>query len=238
LIQSFIAPATSLYPGGAMRLVPPANDATLTAEYQCLVSWFQQPGNAGKVLTAVNNIPAAPDYARGVWVRAGGLLLVGAITGYAGRPVLDLPYQLAWKVETGLDPESLLLARKARRFYYPASYPIQAYPNYPGLTDPMQPGPALGLRVGRFCSPGVTGCDPLTSPPARDAGVDFFTRSGVVPTARRPNSTSGGNAVNTFDMSTIPGDESWGRVFYGTFTGDVLLMVPPGLDQGFVITIR
>jgi hypothetical protein len=151
---------------------------------------------------------------------------------------MDDRYNLAWSTEAGLSGEALVLARKARRFYYPAAYPAIPYPGFPEMTDPMQPGPALGFRIGRFCQTGVAGCNPLTSPPARDAGVNFFTRSGLEPMSRRPSNSAGGNAVTSFDKSVIPGLEYKGRVFYSTFVGDALMMVPPGLDASQTFTIR
>jgi hypothetical protein len=234
-----LAPSQALYPGGALKLVPAA-DATLAQEYACLVSWFQKPENAGKVLTIFRNSITPVDYARGAWVRAGQLLLVGASTGYAGRPRLDVEYDFAWSDEGSLSGEALVLARKARRFYYPSAYPTRTYGNYPGMTDPMQPGPALRFRVGRYCpaSRDIPGCDPATSPPARDTGVDFFTVSGLAPMQRRPTGSSGGNWVTTFDKSTIPGQEYVGRVFYSTFVGDMVMMVPPGLDVGQSIVLK
>jgi hypothetical protein len=239
VILDTLAPSQALYPGGALKLVPAA-DATLAQEYACLVTWFQKPENAGKVLTIFRNSVTPVDYARGAWVRAGGLVLVGASAGYAGRPALDVEYDFAWSDEDGLSGEALVLARKARRFYYPSAYPDRAYSNYPGLDDPMQPGPALRFRVGRYCpaSLDIPGCDPTTSPPARDAGVDFFTGSGLAPMQRRPTGSSGGNWVTTFDQSLIPGREYIGRVFYATFVGDVLMMVPPGLDVGQSIVLK
>jgi len=230
-----------LYPGGAMRLAPivgPSADPALAAEYQCLVAWFQRPENADKVLTAFRNNPPSTDYARGAWVRAGGLLLSGSVAGYAGRPSMDLRYELAWTDETGLTGEALVLARKARRFYYPSAYPTRPYQGYPDMEDPMQPGPALGFRVGRYCLSTVPDCNATTSLPARDAGVDFFTQSGVFALSRHPSSSAGGTAVTSFDKSEFPGQEYVGRAFYVTFTGDLLMMIPPGLDVGQTITIR
>ena len=84
---------------------------------------------------------------RGAWC------LPGASAGYAGRPVLDVRFELAWTDETGLSGEALVLARKARRFYYPSAFPARSYAGFPEMTDPMQPGPALGFRVGRYCPP-------------------------------------------------------------------------------------
>ena len=237
VLAALLPPDPILYPGGGMLLAPAA-DPAMASEYACLVDWFRSPGNAGTVLTAFGTNPTATDYARGAVIRAGGFVLVGGLAGYAGRPQLGRRYDLAWSDEAGLSGEALVLARKARRFYYPAAYPAIPYAGFPEMTDPMQPGPALGFRLGRFCQTGVAGCDPLTSPPARDAGVDFSTRSGLEPMSRRPGSTSGGNAVTSFDKSVIPGLESKGRVFYSTFVGDALMMVPPGLDVSQTFTIR
>jgi hypothetical protein len=237
VVLSLLAPDASLYPGGALRLAPAA-DPVLESEYQCLVSWLQRPENAGKVLTAFRNNPPSTDYARGAWVRAGGLILAGRLTGYAGRPLMDVSYQLAWADETGLSGEALVLARKARRFYYPASYPNRSYQPYPDMDDPMQPGPAVAFRVGRYCLSTVPGCDATTSLPARDAGVEFITQSGFVAMSRHPSSTAGGTSVTSFDKSIIPGLEYLGRVFYVTFTGDLVTMIPPGLDAGQTLSIR
>jgi len=237
VLGSLIDPDPALYPGGGLLIAPEA-DPAMASEYACLVAWFQSPGREGKVLTAFRNNPPTSDYARGTWLRAGGFLLVGSAVGYAGRPQMDTRYNLAWSDEAGLSGEALALARKARRFYYASAYPSRAYKGFPEMTDPMQPGPALGFRLGRYCLAGVVGCDPLTSPPARDAGVDFSTRSGLVSMARRPSNTSGGTAVTSFDKSVIPGQEYRGRVFYSTFVGDALMMIPPGLDVGQTITIR
>jgi len=234
---AFLPPDASLYPGGALRLLPAA-DAELASEYQCLLEWLQRPENAGKVLTAFRNIPPSNDYARGAWVRASEFLFRGQSGGYAGRPTLDVRYDLAWTDEDGLSGEALVLARKARRFYYPSAYPARPYSNYPDMNDPMQPGPAVAFRIGRYCLASVPGCDPLTSPPARDTGVDFYTQSGVFAMARHPNSTAGGNSVTSFDKSVFPGLEYIGSVFYSTFTGDIVMMTPPGLDVGQNVTIR
>ena len=44
--------------------------------------------------------------------------------------------------------------------------------------------------------------------------------------------------MTSFDKSAFPGQEYFGRVFYGTFTGDLLMMIPPGLDVGQTVSIR
>jgi hypothetical protein len=237
VLATLLPPDPILFPGGGMLLAPAA-DPAMASEYACLVAWFQSPGNAGTVLTAFGTNPTTTDYARGTVIRAGGFVLNGALAGYAGRPQMDIRYNLAWADEAGLSGEAMVLARKARRFYYPSAYPATPSAGFPEMTDPMQPGPALGFRLGRFCPTGVVGCDPLRSPPARDTGVDFFTRSGLEPMSRHPGNTSGGNAVTSFDKSLIPGLEFKGRVFYSTFVGDALMMVPPGLDVTQTFTIR
>jgi hypothetical protein len=245
-IQAFapVAPELlPLYPGGALQLGRPTDPAML-AEYTCLVTALT--AMPGRVLTAFRNNPPNDDYVRGAWIRAGGLLLVGQSLGYAGRPRLDFRYDLAWQLETGISGESLVLARKARRFYYPSVYDAcpainpdcYASRGYPEMSDPMQPGPVIGFRLGRFCPTGVSGCNDRTSPPARDAGISFTTVSGVLAMSRRPTNTSGGTSVTSFDKSLIPGLEYLGRVFYSTFVGDALFMAPPGLDVGQATTIR
>jgi hypothetical protein len=236
-VLSLLDPDPLLYPGGALR-IGPAADAAMASEYACLVDWFRQPGHSDVVLTAFRNFPPVGDYPRGTWVRAGGFLLAGVNAGYAGRPLLDVRYDLAWSDEDGLSGEARVLARKARRYYYPSAYPNHPYNGFPEMDDPMEPGPVVGFRLGRFCPVGLSDCDPLTSPPARDAGVNFFTQSGLEGMSRRPSSTSTGNAVISFDKSTIPDQEYRGRVFYGTYVGDLLMMIPPGLDVGQTVSIR
>jgi hypothetical protein len=237
VVRSLLAPDAALYPGGALRLLPEA-DTVLAEEYACLAAWFQRPGNAGKVLTALGTVPSSGGYARGAWVRAGELVLTGTSTGYAGRPTMDVLYALAWEDETGLSGEALVLARKGRRFYYPSAYPIRSYTGFPGMTDPMATGPVVGFRVGRYCLATVPDCNAGTSPPARDAGVDFYTQAGLTIMSRHPSSTAGGNFLTSFDKSVFPGQEYRGTVFYGSFTGDLLMMIPPGLDVGQSISIR
>jgi hypothetical protein len=242
-IEALLPVNDLLYPGGALQLAPPT-DPTLAQEYACLVGALR--ALPGRVLTAFRTNPPSTDYVRGVWLRAGGLVLVGQSTGYAGRPVLDVRYDFAWADESALTGEALVLARKARRFYYPSTYDncppanpdCYAAKGLPEMTNPMQPGPVVGFRLGRYCLASVSGCDATTSPPARDAGVDFFTRSGVVAMYRRPLNTSGGTGVTTFDKSILAGQEFVGRVFYATYVGDAVFMVPPGLDMGQAITIR
>jgi hypothetical protein len=236
---SLLDPDPLLYPGGAIRLGPAAG-AEMAAEYACLVAWFQAPGHADKVLTTFRTFPPSNDYARGTWVRANGFLLAGSVAGYAGRPQMDVQYDLAWADEDALSGEALVLARKARRFYYPAGFPNSKYDSFPDMLNPMVPGPVVGFRIGRYCPTvnTIPDCNPFTSPPGRDAGVMFKTSTGLVGMSRYPSGTSGGNAITSFDKSTIPGQEYRGRVFYATFVGNALMMIPPGLDVGQSVVVR
>jgi hypothetical protein len=153
-------------------------------------------------------------------------------------------YNFAWADEETLSGEALLVARKARRFWYPAYYEScdldpGCYTGFPEMLDPMEPGPVVGFTLGSYCQSPITpaDCDPATSPPARDAGVSFATTSGFAPVTRRPLNASVGTSSSTFDKSLI-GQENKGRVYYTTFAGGALFDVPPGLDSGQSVTIR
>ncbi len=61
-----------------------------------------------------------------------------------------------------------------------------------------------------------------------NAVLSFTTASGLVPMSRRAASVAVGTFVTSFDKSVFPADEFLGRVFYTTFIGDALMMVPPG----------
>ena len=241
-IGSFLPADPALYPVGALLIAMPA-DPTLAAEYTCLVDALKK--QPGYVFTSFQTVATSTtDYLRGIWIRAGGFLLVGSGSGYAGRPRLGVRYNFAWADEEPLAGEALILSRKARRFWYPAYYApceeIGCYLGFPEMMDPMEPGPVVGFTLGSYCQTAITpaDCDPLTSPPARDAGVSFSTNSGFVPVTRRPANASVGTSSTTFDKSLIPGLESRGRVFYTTFAGGALFDVPPGFDSGQSVTIR
>jgi hypothetical protein len=189
-------------------------------------------------------------------VRSAGLLLTGVSTGYAGRPELETRYNLAWQPEdpllalcaffgpTSPQPpafcdaacrsscEALVLARRARRFYYPSepacSGGTPCYDGFPEMIDPLGTGPAIGFRVG--LNPGQT--------LARDAHVTFATQDGVVPMSRAPSVTSVPTAVTSLDKSQLPGGSELGTVFYATYLSDALLEAPPGVAAGSAKTFR
>ena len=241
-IASILGADPALYPVGALALAIPDNPV-LAAEYTCLVTALRR--QPGFVLTAFRTIQTnVADYVRGTWVRAGGYVLVGSNTGYAGRPQVDVRYNFAWNEEDLLSGEARIVARKARRFWYPAYYEscdgVGCYVGFPEMLDPMEPGPVVGFTLARYCQASITppDCDPATSSPARDAGVSFSATSGFVPAARRPGNASVGTSSTTFDKSVISGLENKGRVFYTTFAGGALFDVPPGLDSGQAVTVR
>ena len=157
VVQSLLAPRPALYPGGAMRSPRPPTPPRRRVPV---------PGRlvpaAGERGQGAHRLPQQSPEHR---LRArrlgpcGRAVLVGPVTGYAGRPVLDVEYEFAWSDETGLSGEALVLARKARRFYYPSAYPTRAYANYPDMDDPMQPGPALASGSAATAPPSIPGCD-------------------------------------------------------------------------------
>jgi len=226
-VASILPPDPVNYPGGALKLA--YADGSLA---DCLVKYLEQH----LLLAPGTYVPVSAS------VRASGLVLSSASLGYAGRPVLGERYNLAWQPEDGLSGEALLLARKARRLFYPGgpyTDPYQGgpcpgatacYPGFPEMTDPMQPGPVVGFRPALLCASGgaVAACPDGTAPP-RDAYLYFQTQSGMLPLANRPTDVATPTAVIPFDKSvfTDSGSQSLGQVYYSTFTGDTLFMLPP-----------
>jgi hypothetical protein len=131
-IQDILPPDPSLYPGGALLLASSAMPSCLADALDSQLS--AQP----------------PTLSAATTVRASGLILSGAATGYAGRPQLattqdDAPYALQWAEEEPLlarcpflqpgspqpppfcdaacreSCERLVLARKGRRVFYPGA---------------------------------------------------------------------------------------------------------------------
>jgi hypothetical protein len=179
-------------------------------------------------------------------VRSSGLLLSGLLAGYAGRPEFDRRFNLAWQPEDFSATEAQVLARKARRFFYPGGpYAgltnggpcpggVPCYPGFPEMTDPLQSGPLVGFRPGLSCS-GT--CPPGATPP-RGAFLTFVTASGLVPMGRRISGVAAGTWVTSFDKSLFSQDDFLGRVFYTAFIGDALMMLPPGQGSSLTTIIR
>jgi hypothetical protein len=220
-ITRLLQPVPATFPGGAMELAVPAG-----SDIECLS----------------NQIPVGTSIGVALTIRASALVLKATSLGYAGRPVFGERYNLAWQLDEVYDgnprhDEAAMLARKARRFYYPGGpyggitnggpCPNDAacYAGFPEMTDPMQSGPVVGFRPALDCTSGTC---PAGATPPRDAVLSFTTASGLVPMSRRAASIAVGTWVTSFDKSVFPEDEFLGRVFYTTFIGDALMMVPPG----------
>jgi len=233
-IASFLSPDPTYFPGGALEL-------TIA------------PGSIAECL--VNRLPLSPGafVPVSMSVRASGLVLTSAAVGYAGRPEVGRRYNLAWDpVADGPPSEAQVLARKARRLFYPGGpYSDQylggpcpgataCYQGYPEMTDPMQPGPVVGFRPALLCTVNsvVAECPAGTVPP-RDAYIYFQTQSGMTPLANRPADVATPTAVVSFDKSVFTDSTSQGlgQVFYSTFTGDTLFMTPTS-QVGSSTTIR
>ena len=236
-VASILAPDAANYPGGALLLTPSNPEA------ECLFAYL-----------AANPQPTPPILHANV--RASGLLLTSTSLGYAGRPVLDTVanqsprYDLAWQPEDGLTGEALVLARKARRLFYPGGPYLGSvylgdpcpngtacYPGFPEMTDPMQPGPVVSFRPAISCAPNPC---PVPPPPLpRDASLAFQTTSGMTALAARPADVSTPASAISFDKSIFldSTSQALGWSFYVTYTGNVLFVETPE-SYGSARTIR
>lgn len=203
-------------------------------------------------------VPDGASVAGFASVVSGGYVLTGSAGGYgyAGRPQKDVEYSLQWDVEEPLlaqcpllqkpppNPlpacdqacrdscERLVLARKARRFYYPQEGcpTALACSGFPGMTDPLSPGPVI-----RF-TPKVY--DPNSLGLGTGATVRFNTQSGLVPMQRVPSVLSAPTSAISLDKSQFPGREGDGTVFYVTYLGDTVFELLPGISANAMVTIR
>ena len=166
-------------------------DPALAAEYQCLVAWFQRPENAGKVLTAFRNNPPSTDYARGAWIRAGGLAALRIGGGLRGQ-ALHGP-----SVRARLDRRDRAHRRGARAgpegapVLLPVRIPEPCLPGIPGhgRPDAARAGPGIprGALLPRPPSPAATRrrrCRRGTPGSTSSPKVDCW-RCPATPTARR-----------------------------------------------------
>ncbi len=236
-IASILPKDPIAHPGGAFLLAATPDDA-------CLAAYLGNPANPTPVGKAQ--------------VRASGMVLIGSLAGYAGRPQLldasDLTtpdatlakrYNFAWADESTLTGEALELARKARRHFYPFDRPCRAVPcygPYPELTDPLMPGPVVGFIVGALCSmPDSTfsACPPSRlNELQRGSYIEFVTNSGFSPMFRRPAPISLPTGAIAVDKSQFSGSEVLGMSFYVTYQLDSLLVAPPGQSSTSSKTLR
>lgn len=242
-VTGFLAPDPQRFPGGAVSLGVNTGACWLSG---------QTPGGT---IQAVANF------------RTAGWLLYGASSGYAGRPELDTTYSLEWQDEDSLALrcatdraacESLAVARKARRLYYPSDLPCAklnggtvltgCYSDWPDLSDPLAAGPVLSFRLGlatptcsddsscpgSSCDTGRGQCLPL-----RDSGLFFSTQSGIVFMARYPQLGGSLPWAGTFvDRSRYAGHADQGARAYVTYAGsDAVIEFSPGETLGEVLNI-
>lgn len=197
-----------------------------------------------------------------ITVRTSGLVLMGAGTTYGGRPAFDVAYSFRWQDEAPLvalcpdSPEaahrsawstnraaceSLAIARRARRFYYPEELcsigqACQTNGWYPNFIDgnALTTGPVVEFRVGAY---------PVGEAPAIGSYVAFNTLSGLVPMARGMTSPTVPSAALAYDRTRVPTEfnpSAPGDVpaFYVAFVSDELVVIPPGSSAADIYVMR
>ncbi|HEU4385104.1 MAG TPA: hypothetical protein VFR85_16590 [Anaeromyxobacteraceae bacterium] len=249
-------PPSPIHPGGALQLVLPPDPASDPFQLLCLRDYL--------VAAAPGAFLAGTDGG----VRTSGLVLTGSISGYAGRPPLlsrdDMEtgqqaskrFNLAWQNESTLSGEELVLARKARRFFYPNDSYSSGGANYPETCsdplaspptgcNPTTPGVAIGLIAGPMCAdePPGSGRQSICPPERlgdlqRDSTLIITTRSGVSPTFRASVPSSLPSSAIAFDRSYFPDGGDSGSVFYVTYRQDSLLVAVPGQTPNISTALR
>lgn len=210
-VTGFLPPDDTLYPGGAVTVVPrpealqpqvEENGQVVHADPHCL----DGAGFGDPTKTAGRNVAR-------VTFRSGGLLLTGLTFGYGGRPALQATaagpaYTLAWEDTSALSCpvlespawppaacdqacrdtcERIILARRARRSFYVAE---QCATTDTDCTtrwgpDPVfvnRVGPVLSFKVGQVYPSGADGLTPL----ARGTTMVINTNGGDTAASRRP----------------------------------------------------
>ncbi|BDG08043.1 hypothetical protein [Anaeromyxobacter paludicola] len=217
-ISAVLPPDPVNYPGGAVAL----SDLNASGTH-CLSALPRFDATAGVIGSQVH-----------LTVRSGGLVLIGSVTGYAGRPQLGQRYALAWSTaDYDATPSSArALARKARRIYYPAEARCPGQSAYCAVytwwTDPLAPGPAIAFRAD-FMGTGTR---------LQDTALIITTHSGLSPMYRKPT-TSGAlpHAGVAFDRGLVNRADQGVR-FYVPFADDQVLATSPGESQGDIVDIR
>jgi hypothetical protein len=215
-----VLPSDADHPGGAVRL---------EALDDCLGGKLCAPATA-----------TCPDKLLvGATIRASGLILQGQRFGYAGRPDLDVPFELGWTPEFALaaDPERLAIAQKARRRHYPPNLACvfgvdrcNLVPDPDGSAgDPLGNGPMLRFRVR-----GAGG-----AVPERGSLIQFRTQDGFAPMQRRPLAAAS-RPVGLASVFEAPADVGLAERthFYAAFEDGTVLRIAPGGLATDVVTIR
>ena len=172
-------------------------------------------------------------------VRAGGLVLTGDAVGYLGRPPIDgtrfaVEYHVANDPvpapRTTLEPkdEAQLLARKARRHFYPSEYACGASgcAGYPGFSHSMASGPMLAFGVS---APGT---------PPRDAELVIATQSGYLAYTSRPSGAEAPVGAAAIDRSTIDPNGKLALRWYVGYSDDQVFVFGPGEAPNQAFSIR
>jgi len=174
--------------------------------------------------------------------RAGGLILVGARSGYAGRPTLS--------ADAAIPPSEHVVdyvafpGRFLRRFYVTdaaGSAEAATWEAAPfGLTFPFPSGPAVALRPA-FVTVDATDASesPTLTPPTRaGTALRFTTRSGIVAGQRRP--LADGTAI----ASTLPSglaliDPGTGGVkAYTSYTAGLVMIFETDKSAATIAVVR
>ena len=174
-------------------------------------------------------------------VRAGGLILTGDALGYAGRPDLNggrfaLEYVVAndksndGSTDRNLEPENepQLLARKARRRFYPAEYACGASgcSGFPGFTHALASGPMLAFSV---TAPGT---------PPRDAQLVIVTSSGYLAFTSRPTGAEAPVGAAPIDRTTIDPNGNLAVRWYVGYSNDQVFVFGPAEAPNQAFSIR
>ncbi|WP_242395314.1 hypothetical protein [Anaeromyxobacter oryzisoli] len=134
--------------------------------------------------------------------------------------------------------EQLVLARKARRFYFVTEACA-------GFTDCIGTWPAADFDFPKANGPVVAFKLGLQNPtsiptPPRDTSLTFTTRSGLSPAARGPTSSAFAQilptAATTFDRSPFKTND--GYRFYVTYSSGFVLDFSPSLAANQTVTIQ
>jgi hypothetical protein len=169
-------------------------------------------------------------------VRASGLVLTGDALGYLGRPAIDgtrfsLEYQETADVpDRSLEPttEAQLLARKARRRFYPSENACgtSGCSGYPGLLHPLQQGPMLAFGV---VAPGT---------PPRNAELVLTTASGYLAFTARPSGAVLPVGAAAIDRSAAPLSQDLAVRWYVGYSDDQVFVFGPAEAPNQAFSIR
>ncbi len=251
---------SAAYPGGAVRLARETMAPLPAPAGDALSLW----GDCFDRLAAATAAGAVTGLE--VTVRAADYLVSGSVSGYLGRAVPGTQWTFEYPAagedsftSCSLVPwpsnptavtcdatcrqacDSLLLARKARRYYHLATAcpvdPLTCGDRFPG-TYPDLAGPVVSFKIA-LATTGGAAQDPI-----RGLRLNVSTLSGVSPYHGPPTSpapTGLGslthpNGVFTFDRS--PTDGPSGYRFLVPYAADFVVDTTPSLEKASAVVIR